>query len=220
MNVATYREALLQKRAELEQTAGLRPIQTSLEHNNGRQGDMADQAAGNNEVHIHLRLKQTDAKILQAIDEALQRIEKGTFGICRDCGEPIAEARLNAIPVDAGVHHLQGKAEGVNPSELSALLREFYLERLALLLRHESAARFVSDYDVNNAYQNIIAREETHVSWLQHALIDGGLELPPDPARPDVKPTRKGRDAVLELAAADGRANRRSSANGARGSMA
>ena len=98
MNVSTYRDTLLQKRAELEQTAGLRPIQTSLEHNNGRQVDMADQAAGNNEVHIHLRLKQTDAKILQAIDEALQRIEKGTFGICRDCGEPIAEARLNAIP--------------------------------------------------------------------------------------------------------------------------
>jgi RNA polymerase-binding transcription factor len=98
MNVTTYREVLLQKRSELEQTAGLRPIQTLLEHNNGRQGDMADQASGNNEVHIHLRLKQTDAKILQAIDEALQRIEKGTFGICRDCGEPIAEARLNAIP--------------------------------------------------------------------------------------------------------------------------
>ena len=69
-----------------------------MEHNNGRQGDMADQASGNNEVHIQLRLKQTDAKILQAIDEALMRIEKGTFGICRDCGEPIAEARLNAIP--------------------------------------------------------------------------------------------------------------------------
>lgn len=98
MNVSTYREALLQKRAELEQTAGLSQIQTSIEHNNGRQGDMADQASGNNEVHIHLRLKQTDAKILQAIDEALLRIEKGTFGICRDCGEPIAEARLNAIP--------------------------------------------------------------------------------------------------------------------------
>ena len=59
---------------------------------------MADQASGNNEVHIQLRLKQTDAKILQAIDEALLRIEKGTFGVCRDCGEPIAEARLNAIP--------------------------------------------------------------------------------------------------------------------------
>jgi DnaK suppressor protein len=98
MNVSFYKEALLRKRAELEETAGLKPLQDSMEHNNGRQGDMADQAAGNNEVHIQLRLKQTDAKILQAIDEALMRIEKGACGICRDCGEPIAEARLNAIP--------------------------------------------------------------------------------------------------------------------------
>jgi DnaK suppressor protein len=43
-------------------------------------------------------LKQTDAKILQAIEEALQRIEHGTYGVCRDCGEPIAVARLRAIP--------------------------------------------------------------------------------------------------------------------------
>jgi DnaK suppressor protein len=98
MNVSAYKDALLKKRGELSTAAGLKPIQNSMEHNNGRQGDMADQASGNNEVHIALKLKQTDAKILQAIDEALMRIEKGTFGICRDCGEPIAEARLNAIP--------------------------------------------------------------------------------------------------------------------------
>ena len=63
-----------------------------------RKGDMADQASGTNEVHIALKLKQTDAKILQAIEEALWRLEKGTYGMCRDCGEPIAPARLNAIP--------------------------------------------------------------------------------------------------------------------------
>ena len=98
MNVSSHKDALLKKRAELEAEAGLNQLQHSMEHNNGRQGDMADQAAGNNEVHIQLRLKQTDAKILQAIEEALKRIDKGTFGICRDCGEPIAPARLTAIP--------------------------------------------------------------------------------------------------------------------------
>ena len=45
-----------------------------------------------------LKLKQTDAKILQATEEALFRIEKGVYGICRDCGDPIAPARLEAIP--------------------------------------------------------------------------------------------------------------------------
>jgi hypothetical protein len=107
------------------------------------------------------------------------------------------------------VHHLQGKAEGVNSTELQQLIRDFYLERLALLMHHESAARFVSDYDVNNAYQFVIGREETHVSWLQHALLDVGAAVPPDPPPPDVKPSRKGNDAVLELARIDADANQR-----------
>jgi DnaK suppressor protein len=98
MDVDTYRAALLQKRGELAGRPDAKPSQWAVDNNSGRQGDMADQAEGTNEVHIHLKLKQTDAKILQAIEEALERIDKGTYGICRDCGEPIARARLDAIP--------------------------------------------------------------------------------------------------------------------------
>ncbi len=97
MDVQTYKDALVKKRDEIIEAGGMKPLQASME-NNTRQGDMADQASGNNEVHIQLRLKQTDAKILQAIEEALQRIDKGTYGACRDCEEPISEARLRAIP--------------------------------------------------------------------------------------------------------------------------
>ena len=97
METASYKEALLRKRGEILAAGGIKPLQTSMETNT-RQGDLADQATGNNEVHIQLKLKQTDAKILQAIEDALLRLEKGTYGVCRDCGEVIAEARLNAIP--------------------------------------------------------------------------------------------------------------------------
>jgi len=92
-----YREALMGKRGEILTAGGIRPLAGTME-NSSRQGDMADQANGNNEVHIQLKIKQTDAKILQAIEEALARIEKGTYGACRDCGESISPARLNAIP--------------------------------------------------------------------------------------------------------------------------
>ena len=98
MDAASYRDALLRKRHELMDGTGSKPLQWTIENNSGRQGDMADQASGNNEVHIQLKLKQTDAKILQAIEDALRRIEDGTYGTCRDCGEPVAPARLNAIP--------------------------------------------------------------------------------------------------------------------------
>jgi DnaK suppressor protein len=96
--LGTLKDALLRKRAEILATStGTRPLPASIDVNS-RQGDLADQASGNNEVHIQLKLKQTDAKILQAIEEALGRIDKGSYGVCRDCGEPIAPARLKAIP--------------------------------------------------------------------------------------------------------------------------
>ncbi len=98
MDGARYRDALLRKQHELVTGTAAKPLQWSMENNSGRQGDLADQAEGTNEVHITLKLKQTDAKILQAIEEALKRIEKGSYGQCRDCGEPIAPARLDAIP--------------------------------------------------------------------------------------------------------------------------
>jgi RNA polymerase-binding transcription factor len=96
--LANLKDALLRKRGEiLAASTGTRPLPASIDVNS-RQGDLADQASGNNEVHIQLKLKQTDAKILQAIEEALYRMERGTYGICRDCGDPIAPARLEAIP--------------------------------------------------------------------------------------------------------------------------
>lgn len=93
----------------------------------------------------------------------------------------------------------------MTPSELQQLLRDFYLERLALLMRHEAAARFVGDYDINNAYQYIISREETQVSWLQHALLDVGAEIPPDPAAPSVSTNLTGDGAVRQLCSDDER---------------
>src|ERR1044071_5903254 len=102
MDVQHYKDALIKKRVEIQGTHGIKPLQASMEGNT-RQGDMADQASGNNEVHIQLKLKQTDAKILEAIEEALWRIEKGTYGICRDCGGAGAAARLDRIPGTAVV---------------------------------------------------------------------------------------------------------------------
>jgi hypothetical protein len=106
------------------------------------------------------------------------------------------------------VHHLQGEAEGVSDvsTDLRHLMRDFYLARLALLMRHEEVARHVSQYDANNAYQYVINREETHVSWLQHALLDLGAPIPADPARPAVQPAG-GANAWHALSAEDARAN-------------
>ncbi|MSO36288.1 MAG: hypothetical protein EXQ50_09345 [Acidobacteria bacterium] len=90
-------------------------------------------------------------------------------------------------------------------SHLADLIRDFLLQRTSLLMRHEDVAQQVPDYDINNAYQYIVAREETHLSWLQHALLDLGAPLPADPPRQTVA-VGKG-DAWKALAADDARAN-------------
>jgi hypothetical protein len=109
--------------------------------------------------------------------------------------------------VDARLHHLQGKAESVTTTTaLADLITECLRERTALLMRHEDVANFVTDYDINNAYQYIIAREETHLSWLQHALLDLGAAIPGDPARDRVS-AAKGADAWKALAGEDARRN-------------
>jgi DnaK suppressor protein len=95
-DLAHFREILMKRRQEILDNQ--KPLADSMIDTNTRQGDLADQANGNNEVHIHLKLKQTDAKILIAIEEAIQRVEAGTYGLCRDCGDQISKARLEAIP--------------------------------------------------------------------------------------------------------------------------
>jgi len=63
-----------------------------------RHGDFVDQASDDNEVHVNLRLLQIDAKLLRAIEAAIERIENGTYGICTICEEEISQARLKAVP--------------------------------------------------------------------------------------------------------------------------
>ena len=107
------------------------------------------------------------------------------------------------------MHHLQGKTESVTTTTaLAALVTEFLRERTALLMRHEDVANFITGYDINNAYQYIIAREQTHLSWLQHALLDLGAPIPDDPAR-DAVSAAKGADAWMALAGEDARLNAR-----------
>jgi hypothetical protein len=90
----------------------------------------------------------------------------------------------------------------VTPSDLSPLLLDFYGDRLAVLQRHVASARLVTDYDINNAYQYVIAREETHVYWVHRALLDVGAAVPAE-----VASTAAAAGSVREIAAGDASAN-------------
>lgn len=102
---------------------------------------------------------------------------------------------------------MQGKAEGVTSTALQQLLGELYLERLGLLIRHERSAQVMDDYDINNAYQYVLAREETQVSWLQHALLDLGSDVPPDPPAAAAHEVGKRGPVPSDIAREDARLN-------------
>jgi hypothetical protein len=63
-------------------------------------------------------------------------------------------------------------------STASALLAEFYAEKLAELIAHQAHARHIGQYDANNTYQYIINREEVQLSWLAKAIGDEGGAVP------------------------------------------
>jgi hypothetical protein len=97
---------------------------------------------------------------------------------------------------------VQGKAKLVKASEMLELLREFHRDKLGLRQRHVAAARHVRDYDINNAYQYIIAREDVQVRWLQDAIADLGGD-PEDVPEPDVRPQGKGDAALRSILTTD-----------------
>lgn len=61
--------------------------------------DMTDQASAEADQNFKLRLREREQKLMKKIDEALERINNGTFGICESCGEEISLKRLEARPV-------------------------------------------------------------------------------------------------------------------------
>ena len=62
-------------------------------------GDEADQACEESSRDLSLLLTTRNKQKLQAIEEALEKVEKGTYGICEECEDPIGAGRLKAMPL-------------------------------------------------------------------------------------------------------------------------
>jgi hypothetical protein len=105
--------------------------------------------------------------------------------------------------VDEGLHQLQGKAERVTGT--LPLLEEFYREKLAMLLRHQAGARLVGQYDANNTYQYIIAREEVQLSWIAKAIEELGATPAGQASEPARAAAGKGHEGAARIIEEDGR---------------
>lgn len=92
--LSSYRDLLLQKRALL--TGNDDRVADSV--SDGSSGDEADQGAEAFETSFQFSLMQNQTTVLKDIDDALKRIDDGSYGVCLETGEMIPKARLKAIP--------------------------------------------------------------------------------------------------------------------------
>jgi len=92
-----FRQKLLAWREDI-----LREAKETLQHlqdENQNHPDFADRASSETDRAIELRARDRQRKLIAKIDEALSRIEDGTYGYCEETGEPISIKRLEARPI-------------------------------------------------------------------------------------------------------------------------
>lgn len=104
-DVEEFRQMLLQKRRELLGDVDTLQSEAGRGSRKEASGDlssmpvhMADLGTDNYELEFTLGLLQGGRAMLAEIDEALERVRKGTYGICAATGKPIGKARLRAKP--------------------------------------------------------------------------------------------------------------------------
>ena len=86
----TWRDELQRESAETLQ---------NLQDNEPPAADLADRASLETDRALELRTRDRERKLIMKIDQALRRLEEGTYGYCEETGEPIGVRRLEARPI-------------------------------------------------------------------------------------------------------------------------
>ncbi len=105
VDVEQFRTSLLDERRRVEQAIEYLHQETpgSLEDETEEifgtnDNHLGDAASGTLDREIDYTLEENSEQVLGEIDAALKRIDDGTYGICTNCGQPIAAERLEAVP--------------------------------------------------------------------------------------------------------------------------
>ena len=92
-----FKKILLEKKEELiKKVDELK--KESLEENFEEPGDPIDKAVTSKEKEFFLSLREKEKEILEKIEDALKKIDKGRYGVCEICGKNISEKRLKFVP--------------------------------------------------------------------------------------------------------------------------
>ena len=92
-----FRQKLLAARAELQEEFDGLPVRTAAE--DIREGDQADQSSAEWDHTVLAANRERIRLAINEVDQALARIDTGTYGICEDTGRQIGLKRLEARPI-------------------------------------------------------------------------------------------------------------------------
>ena len=106
LDLDRYRSVLLDERTRVraaidylhEENPGSLGDETGEHVSPSAENHMADTASATFDRELDYTLEDNSEHVLAEIEAALERIDAGTFGRCRRCGEAIDEARLEALP--------------------------------------------------------------------------------------------------------------------------
>ena len=90
---------------------------TALESVDDGVKDSVDMSVQDVNQELALRLGERESQMVADIDQALLRIEEGSYGVCAGCGKPIDERRLEAVPTaryDAACQTAIEANDGIN----------------------------------------------------------------------------------------------------------
>jgi len=92
-----FRQKLLKWREELQKDT----VETlhHMQEESTNEADVNDRASTETDRSLELRTRDRERKLIIKINEALERIDKGTYGYCEETGVPIGVARLDARPI-------------------------------------------------------------------------------------------------------------------------
>lgn len=95
--LAYFKRKLIEWRDDILRGSGM--TLRELKDEDTRLADTSDWASAEIQRHYHLRTRDRERKLLGKIEQALRRIEDGSYGFCEETGEPIGFERLDARPI-------------------------------------------------------------------------------------------------------------------------
>ena len=117
-----FRKLILEKQRQasadvedLERVSRIDGQQESSDERSAYSLHMADRGTDAMEREKNMLFAQRGGDYLDNLDEALQRVENKTFGVCRGCGGDIGRARLEAVPIATQCIACKSKGETTTP---------------------------------------------------------------------------------------------------------